>query len=729
MILRRVTPTSNRNPGERAPYWGRGLHRAGLGLGALLLLIAGFPGHSPAATVRPERWRWSNPLPHGNNVLDMLVSGDLAVQVGDGGTVYVQLDGGRWAPALTGVTNYLRGVALMGDRILVVGEHGCILWSDDWKTFQKAQVTPATTDWFEGVAASEQRAVAVGDNGSIYTSTNGLTWTKSTSGTTEWLRGVAWGASGTFVVVGEYGTLLRGTGASAWSAVASGTTADLNRVRYLSGSATTQFIAVGSGGLALSSSTGTSGWTSLNSGTTNELNDVALNDTGTLLVGDQQLRFRAAGTSSWTNQITDLSTNAPAAWTYLSAFGATNYFLAAGRTGWLVEGLKTNGGPYAWSPLPDSSHAWLWDATVQQGIHVAVGDLATILTSLDGLLWAREVVPVPRTNTVLLGVGGTTNLLLAVGNSGTVLLSRAQTPGVDFNTLGVVWTNLPTFTTNALQGVAANSNLYVLCGEAGKIFTSTNGSNWTARVTVTTNFLSGVASAPGGWVAVGNRGTLLRSAPDATTWSSVSLGTTNWLYRVRWVGGQLVAVGQNGSIFTSPNATNWTARISGTTRWLNDVTFVEDTWFVTGNQGLLLCSSNLTTWTALPLPTIKSLYTAVNWEGQLLLSGIEGAVLRNQVTPRLTPVNFLRYARSQGTETTGAGATALTPTSAYELFLFGAEPDQFFDLQSATNLAVSAWTTNASQEIFDPSGTLYLLRVRPVTNTPPREFYRTRLVP
>ena len=87
------------------------------------------------AEVRPERWRWSNPLPHGNNVLDMLVTTDLAVQVGDGGTLYVQRDDGRWTPAVTGVTNYLRSMALMGERFVAVGENGCILWSDDGNVF------------------------------------------------------------------------------------------------------------------------------------------------------------------------------------------------------------------------------------------------------------------------------------------------------------------------------------------------------------------------------------------------------------------------------------------------------------------------------------------------------------------------------------------------------------------------------------------------------------------
>jgi hypothetical protein len=203
-------------------------------------------------------------------------------------------------------------------------------------------------------------------------------------------------------------------------------------------------------------------------------------------------------------------------------------------------------------------------------------------------------------------------------------------------------------------------------------------------------------------------------------WASVSLGTTNWLYRVRWLNNQFIVVGQNGVIYTSLDATNWTTRVSGTTRWLTDAAFLDSNWFVTGYQGALLWSTNLANWTPLPMPTIKSLYGAATQNGQLVLAGIEGVILRNQVVPDLTPVNILGYSRSPVANT---GASV----SVYELFLFGGAPDQFFEFQSSTNL--SAWQTNAAFELFDASGTIYLLRTRDITNTPPSEFYRTQLLP
>src|SRR5690606_20008532 len=49
--------------------------------------------------------------------------------------------------------------------------------------------------------------VVVGDGGTILTSTNDTTWTSRTSGTTQHLRGVAYG-DGLYVAVGLSGTIL-----------------------------------------------------------------------------------------------------------------------------------------------------------------------------------------------------------------------------------------------------------------------------------------------------------------------------------------------------------------------------------------------------------------------------------------------------------------------------------------------------------------------------------------
>ena len=64
--------------------------------------------------------------------------------------------------------------------------------------------------------------IAVGDNGTIITSSDGTTWTARTSGTTEYLRGGAYGNS-TLVVVGASGTILTSSDGTTWTSRTSGT--------------------------------------------------------------------------------------------------------------------------------------------------------------------------------------------------------------------------------------------------------------------------------------------------------------------------------------------------------------------------------------------------------------------------------------------------------------------------------------------------------------------------
>jgi hypothetical protein len=344
------------------------------------------------------------------------------------------------------------------------------------------------------------------------------------------------------------------------------------------------------------------------------------------------------------------------------------------------------------------------------------------MTSVNGIDWDLELVPNSVTNSTFLGVGGTTNLLLAAGEKGSLIFSQHAITNIVFtnsngtlttnetSTLGIVWDAVqPRPTTNDLQGITVFNDQFVLTGDRGAVLTSSNGTNWTARATPTSAFLSGVAAFPGGLVAVGSRGAIIRST-NAVSWSARPSGTTNWIYRVRYLGGQLIAVGQNGIVLTSVDGMSWTPRSSGTTRWLNDVTLLDDTFFVVGTQGAVLASTNLTSWTSIGTITEKSLYgVAHNGQGQLVVAGVEGAIIRSQVIPDLSPVRFLDFSRSTN----------------QNVFSMAGKPDQRFRLESSTSL--TNWSEGPVFEFLDGSGTLLFLQDTG-TNPPPREFYRAPLV-
>lgn len=692
------------------------------GLLLLAAVLLSLPGEA-AGAASPLRWRWSNPRPHGANVVDMAYSPALgvAVQVAELGQLFSSGDLNLWIPRASGTSNDLRGVTFFGGRILVVGSSGTVLYADSLDDFRHGTLVGGPIpDWFESVAASPALAAAVGDNGVIYTTTNGVAWRRQASAN-QWLRGVAYG-DGNFVAVGENGKIITSPNGTAWATRAVGLTPQhFNRVSF----ANSRFTAVAENGVCAFSISGGTNWFLDATGASNDLFN-AVSAAGTrLLVGDGEVRSRSAA-GPWVNELTGI--NGPASWTYFSAAVGPDAFHIAGRTGLMEEGrYGTNGQAFLWLQGDESARQWLWDVANPTNLYVAVGDRATILTSGNGVDWRIELPPDPATNTIFFGVGGTTNLLVAVGDNGSLIVSPnvvtnvTGTNGIatNFSTLGVLWYSIPSSTTNDLQGIAATTNLFIVTGDKGTILTSPDGSNWTLRVSLTDRFLTSVTPWPGGWVATGDDGVIVTSA-NGLIWSPVSPSTTNWLYRVRYLGGRLIAVGQNGTILTSLSGSSWTKQTSGTTKWLNDVAFVDDTWFVLGNSGTVLTSTNAVNWFNFGTLTRKHLYAAATDSRQLVTVGIEGIILRNQVVPNTNAVRILSY---DHVSTNGGFDKTMQ-----NIFLLGGRTDQQLTLDYRAGFETNAWVTGPQLEFFDGSGTLFYLETLTTTNPPPREFYRATLV-
>jgi hypothetical protein len=707
-----------RIPEGRAGQWRFGF------LVALFLLL---PFYGSFGVSFPLRWRWSNPRPHGNNIVDMAYSPalGLGVQVAERGRLYTSDNLSTWLSRDSGVTNALRAVTFFGSRIVVTGEAGVVLYADSVTEFRRGTLLEgATGDWLESVAASAQRLVAVGDNGAVYTSTNGVDWKRQTLPSQPWLRGVAYG-NGTFIAVGEDGFVATSTNGTNWTTSRLGSI-HLNRVAYTP----PLFTAVGDTGVTFISPNNGSSWLPEQTDATNDLFHAASGDHSRLVVGDHEVRVNHLFT--WSDQLTQ--TTGPPAWTYYASVGLQDFFLIAGRTGMIAEGYSTNGSSYYWFPSSDSIRQWLFDVTWKPDLYVAVGDRATVMTSGNGIDWSLELVPDSVTNSIFLGVGGTTNLLVAAGNKGSLIISPYAETNVTFtnmvgtnvfvtnqtiSTFGVNWYDIqPRPTANDLQGVGVFGGLYVVTGDNGTVLTSTNGTNWTRLDPLTSALLSSVAASPDTIVATGEEGTIITS-PNGTNWAVQASGTANWLYRVRYLAGQFVAVGQNGVILTSADGTSWNPQASGTTRWLNDVTWMDGTYVAVGTQGTVLTSTDAVNWISRGTITLKSLYSAATDSKQLIAVGVEGIILRSQVVPDLTPISILNYVRFQNADS----------SSVDNLFLLGGKADQRFTLDSRSGFDTNTWVTGPQLEFFDSSGTLYYLETQPASNAPPRQFFRCTLSP
>lgn len=677
--MHRVTPTN---------HFVKRRFKAALGLAMVFLPPLALLSAGP-----PLRWRWSNPRPHGNNIIDTAHAGGLYAQVGERGQIYTSTDLDLWIPRESGTTNALRAVTFFGGRIVITGQNGAVLFADSIDDFRPGTQLH-TPDWLEGVAAKGvEQAVAVGDNGAVYTSTNGVNWIKRPQPFANWLRGVAYGpVPDLFVAVGENGFVATSRDGVTWTAGFSGTTQHLNRVVWIKD----RFWAVGDGGVVRSSLAGQV-WASESSGAVKSLYTTTGNTSQNLVAGEWEARLREG--DLWSNELDPAKPSPPLPWTYLSSVWDGRRFLLGGRSGVVWEGFRTNStDPVLWARRQHSVRTWLWEVTRGPNFYLVAGDRGTVATSDDGVDWFPEQVPASVTNTVFLGVGHSSNLFVAAGNKGAIITSTNARD----------WTAVePRPTTNDLQGVAALGGLLVVTGGEGTILTSTDGAQWTPRPAPTTEFLSGVESFPGGFVAVGRGGTILAS-PDGLNWTARQSGVTNWIYRVRHRGGQLVAVGQEGVILTSPDGMTWTQRNSPTTHWLNDVAFVGGRCFAVGLQGTVLSSTNAADWDVTGTITHKSLYGATAHEGRLVVVGVEGVILRSPVVPDLTPIGFLEYAR----------------TANENLFLLLGRTDQQFTLDFTG--AFTNWAAGPKLEFLDSTGTLLFLQNREPN---PAEFYRATLVP
>ena len=147
------------------------------------------------------------------------------------------------------------------------------------------------------------------------------------------------------------------------------------------------------------------------------------------------------------------------------------------------------------------------------------------------------------------------------------------------------------------------------------------------------------------------------------------------------------------------------------------VTFIEGTYFVVGTSGTVLGSSNLTSWSQPGTLTKKALYGVATDGKQLVSVGVEGAIVRAQVVPDLTPVAILGYDRISGTNL------------AQNVVLFGGKADQRFTLDNRLAFNTNLWATGAQLEFFDRSGTFYYFETQPKSNAPPQQYYRGTLTP
>jgi hypothetical protein len=642
----------------------------------------------------------------------MLFTKGVVWQVGERGSIYTSENLDVWIPHESGTRKSLRSIAHFEENYYISGEEGLILSGPTPSELTSREL--GTPDWLEGIAASEGSVVAVGDNGAIYSSANGIDWDRRGNFNT-WLRGVAFGAD-QFVIVGEEGFIATSTDGQNWTERNSGTAANLNKICWLND----RFWIVGEDGVILTNTSPT-GFAPVDSGITNTLFTIAGNTNEVVIAGDKIVLRGPIDGSNWIRESDAASPLLAPEWPYYASLWDGRLFLLGGQTGMMVEGFRTNStAPFNWYSTTQPTRSWLWSVARTADFYTAVGVNGTIVTSEDGIDWAREVVPAGTRSKLLLGVAGNTNVAVVVGNGGTILRSENILTNIlstnllgelitnTVSLLGVQWEEIPGVLTNDLQGLVVTDDLIIVTGGNGTILTSSGarmGAIWTPQVSTVDTFISSVTVWPGGFVAVGANGVILTSS-NGILWTRQQSPVSSWIYSVKYVGGRLIAVGEDGAILTSSDGQEWSLRPSGTNEWLNDVTFAQGTWYGIGANGLLVTSLDTVSWVPERSITAKSLYGVSTDGSQLIAVGMEGVILRKNLTPVSTPVQIVSFAN--------AGLSSL--------FLFSGVVDQRFILEESDSI-LGPWQTKRHLEITQSSGTI--LFELPNENAP-MKFFRTK---
>jgi uncharacterized delta-60 repeat protein len=275
------------------------------------------------------------------------------------------------------------------------------------------QSAPTTQDLWSVCSNPFGLFVAVGTGGAIVTSSDGITWTAQSSGTTNWLVGVTYG-NGLYVAVGDQGIILTSPDAVHWTTRVAGGGTRLNGVSACS----LFFLAVGEGGTALSSPDGIT-WTPESTGTTDWLHGIAYDglrglfwisgQSGTLLTTKDGMTYSVQ--SSGTTQDIEGAATFPAA-SPDGAFAGTGGYLATTNSNLVIFNLTVS------SPI---------GATHFQGVgcfgqeFIAVGEGGTIATSYQ-VRGNWQTVPSGTTATLYAAAGGPSQAVV-VGQGGVILTS------------------------------------------------------------------------------------------------------------------------------------------------------------------------------------------------------------------------------------------------------------------------------------------------------------------
>jgi len=500
---------------------------------------------TPTILSSPDGLNWTKQsVTAGGVPLDIVWSGTQFVTVGGVGRILTSSDGVIWTQRVSGTTSMLNGITFNGSLYVAVGNTGVILTSLDGITWTLR--TSGTTNGFTDVIWDGLKFIA-SSAVFTYTSPDGTIWTSGTNV----INAVKFAKNATTVVAVDItGRIFTSTNGISFTLATSGTTKPLRNVLWTG----TQFIAVGDN-VSLTSNNGTN-WTLVINNFPDNFNNTYTSITfnGSIYVGTgkdntnaKDIIITSTDAISWTKQTltTNIGLNS-------IAYSGTS-FIIAGRTGTILT--STNGS--TWTTQTTGTTMNLTSVFMGNNKVLALSDTGHVISSTDGINWSAPIAtPISSglTNGCWNGVQ-----YVVVGGNGSVSNTIATSPD------GVAWTARNSNAgLNMLNDIIWNGVRFIAVG--GKfgasgfstITTSTDGITWTAQnivgtiMPLTSISWSGGRVVATGSLSSGSGGSILTSS-DGLTWSDSGLGNTTiaGLNDVIFDGMKYLAVGSN-NILVSP---------------------------------------------------------------------------------------------------------------------------------------------------------------------------------
>jgi len=469
--------------------------------------------------------------------------------------------------------------------------------------------------------------VSVGDNGTIITSTDGISWSDTSPGTSYDFKAVTFG-NNTFVAVGE--SLFTSPDGITWTErpvspppckASWEKKIDLQLKALTFGNG--RFVAVGCVVCTgpsdtpdyliryqvLISSDGINWqWVGIETlSTVYEccLDGIAYGNGLFIAVGDFCVYTSSDGII-WENKNPQILTD----YTLHGITYGNNRFVGVGEYGSYGAILTTEDGGITWDKRLYGITTALFDVTYANNTFVAVGENCAIFTSSDGIGWTSSDAP-PCSNYLLQSIAYGNNKFVTVGSSGSAGFISTSPDGMTWET------NKTTSRNQDLKDVAYGENTFVSVGKGltdtsesyGVILTSFGGTNWSEHSPGTIKGINAVAYGGSTFVAVGEDG-IIFSSTDGITWNEELSSITKTFNAITYGNNIFVAVGENGTVLFSPDGITWKRGNKGDkehpkkyppiTTNLNAITYGKDLFVAVGPGGTIFTAkgSEVPVWKA-----------------------------------------------------------------------------------------------------------------------------------